>query len=313
MAKLERENKIAIKNDHELMVTSGGNMAFINAILAICDAGDEVVMMSPYYFNHEMAVTMAGCRPVIVPTDSDFQLDLEVVADSINAKPRAVVTISPNNPSGAVYPKEDLCKLNRLCAERGVFHIHDEAYEYFLYDGAEHFSPGSLLDAGDHTISLFSLSKAYGFASWRIGYLCLPTHLHDAAAKIQDTIAICHSIISQFAACAALDAGIDYCHEHLAGIAARRAAVLKTLDKLSPLVEAPSTRGAFYVLARVETNRDSMEIASRLIKEHKVAAVPGAAFGLTKGCYLRIAYAAPENDTLAEALDRLAGGLSQIV
>ena len=130
--------------------------------------------MSPYYFNHEMAVTMAGCRPVLVATDDDFQLDLDAVAAAITANTRAVVTISPNNPSGAVYPEADLRELNRLCAERGVYHIHDEAYEYFLYDGAEHFSPGSLPDAGDHTISLFSLSKAYGFASWRIGYLPPP-------------------------------------------------------------------------------------------------------------------------------------------
>ena len=295
------------------MVSAGGNMAFVNALLATCDEGDEVVLMSPYYFNHEMAVTMAGCRPVLVATDADFQLDLEAVAGAISERTRAVVTISPNNPSGAVYPEADLCELNRLCAERGVYHVHDEAYEYFLHDGAEHFSPGSLPDAGEHTISLFSLSKAYGFASWRVGYLCLPEHLSDAAAKIQDTIAICPPIVSQYAACAALDAGVDYCRGYLAGIAARRSAVLQTLGELAPLVEVPATRGAFYALARVATGADSVEVASRLITEHGVAAVPGAAFGLTEGCYLRIAYAAPDDATLAEALDRLADGLRRIV
>ena len=312
-AKLARENGITIGDEHELMVSAGGNMAFVNALLAVCDEGDEVVLMSPYYFNHEMAVTMAGCRPVVVATDSDFQLDLEAVADAITDHTRAVVTISPNNPSGAVYPEADLRKLNRLCAERGVYHVHDEAYEYFLYDGAEHFSPGSLPDAGEHTISLFSLSKAYGFASWRVGYLRLPAHLTDAAAKIQDTIAICPPIVSQFAACAALDAGADYCRGHLPGIAKRRSAVLQALGGLAPQVEVPATRGAFYVLARLATDADSVEVASRLIAEHGVAAVPGAAFGLTDGCYLRIAYAAPDDVTLAEALGRLAEGLSRIV
>ena len=311
-AKLAHENGIAV-GENELMVSAGGNMAFVNALLAIGDEGDEVVLMSPYYFNHEMAVTMAGCRPVLVATDADFQLDLDAVADAITEETRAVVTISPNNPSGAVYPEEDLRALNRLCAERGVYHIHDEAYEYFLYDGAEHFSPGSLPDAGEHTLSLFSLSKAYGFASWRVGYLRLPAHLSDAAAKIQDTIAICPPIVSQFAACAALDAGADYCRGYLAGIAARRSAVLQALGDLAPLVEVPATRGAFYVLARVATDADSVEVASRLIREHRVAAVPGAAFGLTDGCYLRIAYAAPDDATLAEALDRLAAGLRRIV
>ena len=311
-AKLAQENGIVV-GENELMVSAGGNMAFVNALLAIGDEGDEVVLMSPYYFNHEMAVTMAGCRPVLVATDSDFQLDLDAVADAITEETRAVVTISPNNPSGAVYPEEDLRALNRLCAERGVYHIHDEAYEYFLYDGAEHFSPGSLPDAGEHTLSLFSLSKAYGFASWRVGYLRLPAHLSDAAAKIQDTIAICPPIVSQFAACAALDAGADYCRGYLPGIAARRSAVLQALGDLAPLVEVPATRGAFYVLARVATDADSVEVASRLIREHRVAAVPGAAFGLTDGCYLRIAYAAPDDATLAEALERLADGLRRIV
>ena len=311
-AKLAQENGIAV-GENELMVSAGGNMAFVNALLAIGDEGDEVVLMSPYYFNHEMAVTMAGCRPVLVATDSDFQLDLDAVADAITDRTRAVVTISPNNPSGAVYPEEDLRELNRLCAERGVYHIHDEAYEYFLYDGAEHFSPGSLPDAGEHTFSLFSLSKAYGFASWRVGYLRLPAHLSDAAAKIQDTIAICPPIVSQFAACAALDAGADYCRGFLAGIAARRSAVLQALGGLAALVEVPATCGAFYVLARVATDADSVEVASRLIREHRVAAVPGAAFGLTDGCYLRIAYAAPDDATLAEALERLADGLRRIV
>lgn len=311
--KLARENSITIGDEHELMVSAGGNMAFVNALLAICDEGDEVVLMSPYYFNHEMAVTMAGCRPVLAATDSDFQLDLDAVADAITASTHAVVTISPNNPSGAVYPEEDLRDLNRLCAERGVYHVHDEAYEYFLYDDAEHFSPGSLPDAGEHTISLFSLSKGYGFASWRVGYLHLPSHLTDAAAKIQDTIAICPPIVSQFAACAALDAGVDYCRAHLAGIAARRSVVLQALGELAPLVKVPATRGAFYVLARMATDADSVEVASRLITEHRVAVVPGAAFGLTDGCYLRIAYAAPDDTTLAEALDRLVDGLRRIL
>ena len=136
-AKLAHENGIAV-GENELMVSAGGNMAFVNALLAIGDEGDEVVLMSPYYFNHEMAVTMAGCRPVLVGTDSNFQLDLDAVEAAITEETRAVVTISPNNPSGAVYPEADLRELNRLCAERGVYHIHDEAYEYFLYDGAEH-------------------------------------------------------------------------------------------------------------------------------------------------------------------------------
>src|SRR5690606_2535019 len=140
-------------------------------ISAIVDPGDEVILPLPYYFNHEMAVTMVGGRVVTVPTGEDYQLDPEVVARSITERTRAVVTVSPNNPTGAVYREEVLRAINRLCRERGVYHISDEAYEYFVYDGASHFSPGSIEGSEEYTISLFSLSKAYGFASWRIGYM----------------------------------------------------------------------------------------------------------------------------------------------
>src|SRR5262249_9123741 len=147
-----------------LVITAGGNMAFMNALLAIADPGDEIILQAPYYFNHEMAVTMANCRPVLVATDANYQLQPDAIAAALTSRTRAVVTISPNNPTGAVYPEAALRAVNELCRRHGVFHIHDEAYEYFVYGGARHFSPGSIPGAGAHTISLYSMSKAYGFA-----------------------------------------------------------------------------------------------------------------------------------------------------
>src|SRR2546425_7577237 len=208
--KLECENGIRLGPQNRLLVTAGGNMAFMNAVLAITDPGDEVILQTPYYFNHEMAVTMAGCRPVLVSTDDQYQLRPHAIARAITPKTRAVVTISPNNPTGAVYSQASLREVNRLCGQRGVYHIHDEAYENFTYDGAKHFSPGSISGSESHTISLFSLSKAYGFASWRIGYMVAPQHLLESIRKIQDTILICAPVISQFAAIGALQAGRGY-------------------------------------------------------------------------------------------------------
>src|SRR3954469_18978666 len=173
-----------------IVVTAGGNMAFMNAVLAITDPGDEIILQTPYYFNHEMAVTMAGCRPVLVSTDDQYQLRPDTIAHAITSRTRAVVTISPNNPTGAVYSETSLREVNRICGQHGVYHIHDEAYENFTYDGAKHFSPGSIPGSESHTISLFSLSKAYGFASWRIGYMVAPQHLLESIRKIQDTILI---------------------------------------------------------------------------------------------------------------------------
>ena len=176
----------------------------MNAVLAITDPDDEIVLLVPYYFNHEMAIVMAGARAVAAETTSDYQIDLDAIRRAITPRTRAVVTVSPNNPTGAVYPRAALQAVNELCRERGIFHIHDEAYEYFTYGGVEHFSPGSLPGAAAHTISLFSLSKAYGMASWRVGYMVVPDVLFEAVNKIQDTILICPPAVSQHAAMAAL-------------------------------------------------------------------------------------------------------------
>src|SRR5687768_16253484 len=180
--------------ERRIVVTAGGNMAFLNAVLAIADAGDEVILNVPYYFNHEMALTMTDVRPVLVPTDDDYQLRPDAIRKAITPRTRAVVTISPNNPTGAVYPEAALREVNEICRTSGIYHVHDEAYEAFTYD-VPHFSPASIRGGEGHTIGLYSLSKAYGFASWRIGYMLIPAALFPAIRKIQDTNVICPPII----------------------------------------------------------------------------------------------------------------------
>ena len=141
-----------------VVVTAGGNMAFFNALLAIADPGDEIILLAPYYFNHEMAVAMLNCRAVLVPLDANYQIDLAAVERAVTPRTRAIVTISPNNPTGAVYSRESLTAVNDLCREQGIYHISDEAYEYFVYDGARHFSPGSLAGRGRaHDLALLAV------------------------------------------------------------------------------------------------------------------------------------------------------------
>ena len=181
--KITLENKININKNSELIVTAGSNMAFMNAILAIADPDDEIILLRPYYFNHEMAINMINCKSVIVDTDSNYQPCLKKIAEAITSQTKAIVTVSPNNPSGAVYERKALEEINKLCKEKGIYHISDEAYEYFTFGGINHFSPGSIPDSCDYTISLFSLSKAYGFASWRIGYMVIPKHLSLSIKK----------------------------------------------------------------------------------------------------------------------------------
>jgi aspartate/methionine/tyrosine aminotransferase len=310
-AKLAAENGIAVRPRSRVLVTAGGNQAFMNAVLAVADPDDEVILPTPYYFNHEMAVVIAGCRAVGVATRDDYQLDLARIEAAIGPRTRAVVTVSPNNPTGAIYPESDLRAVNELCRRRGLFHIHDEAYEYFTY-GAPTFSPGSIDGAADHTISLYSLSKAYGMASWRIGYMVVPQALNDAVHKIQDTILICPPAVSQHAAIAALKVGREYTRPHVAQLEATRATIHRELTRPDLPCDVPQPGGAFYYLVRVHARLDSMTASERLIKEHRVATIPGSAFADSSPCSVRISYGALDADSVIEGLARLVRGLQAL-
>ena len=311
--KLSTDNRIDVDEKQCLVVTAGANMGFLNALFAITDPGAEVILPTPYYFNHEMAVRMLNCEPVCVATDRHFQLDPEAVAAAITPRTAAVVTISPNNPSGAVYPERTLTAINELCRKRGIYHISDEAYEYFVFDQQRHFSPAGLDDSDRHTISLFSLSKAYGFSSWRIGYMLIPAHLHEAVRKVQDTNLICPPLASQYAAIGALEAGRGFCHDKIRQIARNRLFVLEELKKLDCRAHDIRSDGAFYAFPRLVTNQTDMDIVKRLIREFRIAVIPGSAFGMQEGCYLRISYGALDQSTVEEGMQRLINGLNAII
>ncbi len=312
-SKLRDQNGFVFGPDSQVVVTAGSNMAFLNAILAVCDPGDEVIVPVPYYFNHEMAITMASARPVLVPTTSDYQLRLDAIEAAITPKTRAILTVSPNNPTGVVLSEASLRTVNDLCRLRGLYHISDEAYEYFVYDGVRHFSPGSLPNSAGHTISLFTLSKTYGFASWRIGYQVIPDHLYEAVKKVQETNVICPPVISQFAALGALEAGEAFLQPRLAEMAATRRIVLGELKPLHDFCDVSPSDGAIYLFLRLDTDIAPMTLVERLIREHRVAVMPGTDFGLTDGCTLRLSYGALPQALAAEGLGRLVCGLQAIV
>lgn len=311
--KLAEENQLDISSDTEVIVTAGSNMAFAHTILAITDPGDEVILLAPYYFNHEMATQIASCRAVIVPTTDDFEPDLDALERAITPRTRAIVTVSPNNPTGVVYAEETLRRVNDLCEKNRCYHISDEAYEYFTFDGAEHFSPGSIPGSGRHTVSLYSLSKAYGMAGWRIGYMAVPKILQPAVRKIQDTTLICAPLPSQLVALEAMAVGSAYCRQYLEPLANVRTLVLETLSALGPRVKVSPSRGAFYFFIEVDTDLDAVALTRRLIKDYHVGVIPGSTFGFKARPYLRIAYGALQRETVAEAIGRVATGLTEIL
>ncbi len=313
VTKLQIDNQLNIAPNCSIIVTAGANMAFINAILAITNAEDEIILNTPYYFNHEMAITMANCHPVLVDTDNNYQLSLDKIKAAITTKTRAIVTISPNNPTGVVYSESSLRQVNQLCREKGIYHISDEAYEYFTYDGIKHFSPASIVDSDPYTISLYSLSKAYGFASWRIGYMVIPNHLLDAVKKIQDTILICPPVISQYAALGALTVGKIYCQEQLQEIKKVREILIDYLQELTDICHVVKSEGSFYFFLKIKTDMNDFELVKKLIENYQVAVLPGSTFGIEKGCYLRIAYGALKEETATTGIERLVQGLKHLV
>jgi len=290
-----------------VLITTGSNMAFHAIAQVLCDPGDECILPVPYYFNHAMAIQLAGGVPVAV--EAGVIPDPERLAAAITPRTRAIVTISPNNPSGAVFPRAVLEAINRLCADRGLLHISDEAYALFAHGDAAVWSPGQGSGSGAHTVTLGSLSKSHGMAGWRIGWAVVPERLLEAIAKVQDTIQICPPRLNQRAAAGALAAGAPWCQTRIQGLGQQRRQVLAALDQANApwrLLAPPD--GAFYALLQLDSPLSGDAAMERLIREHRVALVSGDSFGL-RGCCLRLSYGMLQAVDLAEALDRLRHGL----
>lgn len=311
-AKLASENGLQVKAGSHVMVTAGSNMAFLNSVLAVSDPGDEFILPTPFYFNQEMAIRMCGCVPVLVPTHADWSLDVDALAAAVTPRTRAIVTVSPNNPTGAVYSEADLRAVNALCARAGIYHFSDEAYEYFTFEGVRHFSPGSISQAHAHTLSFYSLSKNFGMASWRVGYVVFPSHLTAAMEKVQDTNLICAPVPSQLLAREALRLGRGWVQPKVDELAQVRASVYASLEQLGDLVQFPRTQGAFYILMRLPGVDDALAFNRVMIEKHKVATIPGFAFGLTdvrRDNYQRLSFGALDAATVAEGVQRYVAGV----
>ena len=310
--KLTSENEINTEH-YQVVVSAGSNMGFLNAILAICDSGDEVILLRPWYFNHEMAIGIADCSAVSVDTDENFHPDLTAIQEAVTNRTRAVVTVSPNNPTGAVYTRESLNEINQLCSDAGIYHIHDEAYEYFCYGDADHYSPASAESAREHTVSLFSTSKSFGLANWRIGYSLIPPHLFKPIRKIQDTNLICPPVVSQYVAAECLKLGRKYCDAKVREIAEVREHFVNSLATVTS-IERCALEGAFYGFLNLpELGMSDMEIIEYLIRQHKVAVIPGVAFGIENRRCLRVSYGALKPSTAVEGINRLMDGLNDLL
>ena len=311
--KIQNENGITdVPETASIVVTAGANMAFMNAISVIADKDDEIILLSPYYFNHQMAIEILGCRVCTVSSLRNHQPDLEAIESAITTRTRAIVTVSPNNPTGAVYAHDDLVAINNLCAKKGIFHICDEAYEYFVYDDESHFSPGSLSGASQHTISLYSMSKSYGMAGWRAGYMVIPNQLSMSVKKFQDTNLICPPRVVQNAMLGALEAGGGWCREQAQPFNEIRKRIIGELLDCKVISNLPEPKGGFYFLLGLNLKLSAMEVCKSLIERYQVATLPGSTFGDENKCSIRISYGALDSDSVLEGVSRLRNGLEQL-
>jgi aspartate/methionine/tyrosine aminotransferase len=296
----------------EMIITAGGNQALQLAFTTLIEPGDHVVLVSPYFLNHEMAVRAVGAVPIEapVPAAGSFVPTWESVQPHVTERTRAVVLVTPSNPTGAVTPPHEVHRIIAECAERRIVVFIDETYLRFAFDAA----PATALafrSWRDNLVVIGSFSKQFAITGWRCGYLVANPDVIAEALKIQDAMIICAPVPVQRAVAAVLDQEPDYANRWLPELRLRRDLLLSRLSSM-PGVAAVRPGGAFFVMAKVDAMPDSRSGALALIERQQVVTIPGAFFGRAGEGYLRLSYGAAAPDRLATACDRLADFLSGV-
>lgn len=292
--------------EREIIITAGGNQAFQLALTTLIDAGDEVILAAPYFLNHEMAVRSVGATPVEapVPAARRFSAVWEDLAPLVTPRTRAVVLVTPSNPTGAVIDAGELRRIVAACAARGLLVFVDETYIRFSYDG-EPTTAASMAHWTENVIVVGSFSKSFAITGWRCGYLMAHADVVAEALKIQDCMVICAPVPVQRAITAVLEQEPAYPRRWLPELAARRRVLLQALessDRLHPVAPV----GGFFVMVKVAGCRDSRTLARELIDERQVVTIPGRFFGASGEGYLRVSYGAATEERLREAAARIA-------
>jgi aspartate/methionine/tyrosine aminotransferase len=309
--KIERVNGYRVDPAGEVFVTVGAMQALALTFMVGIDPGDEVILTDPSYSNFEGTITLAGGRPVFVPTDPErgYLPRAEDVAAAVTPRTRAILVNSPSNPTGAVYPRDLLHAIAEICVRHDLLLISDETYGALTYGDIRNVSPASLPGLGDRTVSIYSFSKEYAMTGWRIGYLTGPAPMLGVMATVQEYVVSCVNAATQRAALAALRGPQDCVETMRRAYQRRRDLVVERLVGI-PGVRCPRPDGAFYAFPDVRAvTRDTRRLAERLLFDHRVVVSPGEAFGPRSGGFLRLSYAASD-ENLAEGLTRLEAGLA---
>lgn len=289
--------------DEEILITVGVSEGFDLALRSIINPQDKILIPVPSYVSYGPLTELAGGIPVYIDTQGEgFKLTPNVLEKHIDKNTKAVILNYPTNPTGISYSKKELNEINKVLLKHKVLCICDEIYGDLTYD-FEHTPFPALPGAKENTLYLNGFSKSYAMTGWRVGFACGPKEIIHAMTKIHQYTIMCVSITSQMAACEALQTGRKSVEEMKREYKRRREFIVDGLSKLGFKCIKPD--GAFYVFPSVKhTGLDAMGFAQGLLKEQKVAVVPGTAFGREYGDFIRISYAS-SFDNLKEALNRI--------
>lgn len=308
--KLKKENSVFADPEKEIIVTTGGNQAFLLIWASFLKEGDEVLIPSPHFVTYSATVRLAGGVPIEVPLkmENGFRLATDDLQRHLTDRTRALVLNSPNNPTGAVLTEAEVRAAVEFAEEHCLMVVSDEVYEKLVYDGIRHVSPASVSSEPGIVITVGSLSKTYAMTGWRIGYAAGPEELIARMVKFQMYLSACPTSFAQYAAARALsDPRSSTAIERMRSeYGRRRDLIYRRLIKI-PGFRAVKPSGAFYIFPSVG---DDVRLSERLLVEARVATVPGSTFGAAGRGHLRLAYTAPV-EKINEAMDRIEAVLNR--
>ncbi len=309
---LNRRFNLDYDHNTEVMVTVGGSEAIDIAIRAMIDPGDEVLIPQPSYVSYVPCVQLAYGKPVIIELkeENQFRLTKEEVLEKLSDKTKILVLPFPNNPTGSIMEKKDLEEIAQVCLEHDIFVLSDEIYSELTYNGENHVSMASVPGMKERTIVINGFSKSYAMTGWRLGYAVGPKEILKQMIKIHQFAIMCAPTNSQYAAVEALKNGDKDVEMMRESYNQRRRYLLNAFSEMG--LDCFEPYGAFYMFPSIKKfGMTSEEFANRLLREEKVAVVPGTAFGQCGEGFLRISYAY-SLENLKEALGRLASFISRL-
>lgn len=301
---IKRTQNINYNPDNEIIVTVGGSEAIDIGLRATINPGDEVIIPQPSYVSYEPCAILAGAKPVIIElkSENDFRLKPEELLNAITDKTKVLILPFPNNPTGAIMEQSDLESIAKIVIEKDLLVMSDEIYSELTYKD-KHVSIASIEGMQERTILINGFSKAYAMTGWRLGYACGPKDIIQQMTKIHQFAIMCAPTTSQYAALVALKKGDEAVAEMKKSYNQRRRFLMNAFKEMG--LDCFEPFGAFYVFPCIkEFNMTSEEFATRLLKEEKVAVVPGTAFGDCGEGFLRISYAY-SLDNLKIAIERI--------